>query len=139
MEFKNGLSDAYFVFTGEWNNDAPNGEGEKITVGGISDNGMRYDMVTRGTLIDGVWDGQVEEILTDNGDTFDLSFSAVKGIPTENKTEEFLSEGWWDERVEAGMYIYAFDYHPGTGNAWWSLIGEGGVVGIAGFNNRNNP
>lgn len=137
VEFQNKSGDCYFVFTGEWSNDAPNGEGEEITVGGVSGNGngMRYDTVTSGVLIDGLWDGNVNAILTDKqtGEEFDLSFSAAKGIPAENKTEKFISEGWWDERLVEGWYIYTFDHHPDTGNAWWSLNYEGGLVGITGF------
>lgn len=44
-----------------------------------------------GTLIDGLWDGQVNYIAPyyEVGEDFDVSFSAVNGIPTEDKTAEF--------------------------------------------------
>ncbi|MCM1122677.1 MAG: hypothetical protein NC416_08840, partial [Eubacterium sp.] len=76
---------SYYVFTGEWDQDAPNGEGIVTEVGFSSDSGTRYDKVDHGMLVNGLWDGQVNAILTDSesGEEYDLSFTAVKGIPTE--------------------------------------------------------
>ena len=125
------LDYGYSVFTGTWNNDAPNGEGTVILVGGHSyNNDTRYDTVASGTLIDGLWDGQVNYIATDSKGEFDLSFSAVNGVPTENKTEEFLSE-FPGVELEVGTYIYAFDSHSKT--TWWARIEEEKLIGIAGF------
>lgn len=130
------LETGYDVFTGAWDKDAPNGEGTEVRVGGMSSNGdMRYDKVMSGTLIDGLWDGQISVILTyaSNGEEFDLSFSAINGVPTEDKTEEYLSAIWWAERPEEGTYIFAYAYHPSTDIAWWSYADEGEVIGITGF------
>ena len=130
LEYSNG----YGVFTGAWDNDAPNGTGTAITVGGLSVDGRaRYDAVYSGTLIDGLWDGHISYILTDaRGEVFDLSFNAVNGVPTEDKTEEFLSMGLWHSQLEEGKYICAFDYH-GAGSYWLQAVGEGETFGIAGF------
>lgn len=131
------MDTGYYVFNGVWDKDAPNGEGTETRIGSISGNGtgMPFDEVTSGMLVDGLWDGQVNEILTDKQDReyFDLSFSAVKGMPTEDKTEEFISQGGWDERLGEGWYIYAFDYHPSTNSGWWSVTEVGVPVGIKGF------
>lgn len=127
--------EGYLVYTGAWDQDAPNGEGTETRVGGVSYNSnARYDMVSRGTLIDGLWDGEVNSILTQSssGEAFDLSFSAVKGIPTEDRTDEFLASPW-AEQLEEGTYIYAFDYHITTDWAWWNPVKEGSPVGIDGF------
>ncbi len=134
-EFLNS-GDGYYLFTGAWDNDAPNGEGTETIVGGMSSNGngWRFDVVASGMLIDGLWDGQVNVILTESqtGEEFDLSFSAVKGIPAEDKTEDFLSAVRWAERPEEGRYVYAFDYHPSTNIYWTSDANERTLVGIEG-------
>lgn len=133
-EFLNQTT-GYYVFTGAWDQDVPNGEGTETRVGGLSYNSdARYDMVSSGTLIDGLWDGEVNAVLTQssNGEKFDLSFSAVKGIPTEDRTEEFMASPWAEE-LEEGMYIFAFDYHPTTDWAWWNPAREGSPIGIDGF------
>lgn len=71
-----------------------------------------YESVAKGTLIDGLWDGHVEWSVTkrSNGETFDLSFSAVKGVPTDDKTEEYLDKVTWQVPGE-GWYYYAYDHH----------------------------
>ena len=135
-EFFNSSADGYTVFTGTWNQDAPNGEGNETVVGGLGyNNNARYDKVHTGTLIDGLWDGQVNVILTQssNGEKYDLSFSAVKGMPTEDKTEELRSKLWWVDALGEGQYVYAYDYHPSVDYAWWTLAAEGKPVGITGF------
>ncbi len=135
-EFINDNADGYSVFTGVWDQDAPNGEGTETQIGGLSYNGdLRYDQVTSGTLTDGLWDGQVNSVLTASatGEKFDLSFQAVKGVPTEDKTEEYLAEIPWGDRLEEGYYVCAFDYHPSVDSGWWTGCRKGGAVGIAGF------
>ena len=135
-EFLNERADEYWIFTGAWDQDAPNGEGTETVVGGVSYNSnSRYDKISTGMLSDGLWDGPVSGILTQssNGEKFDLSFSAVKGIPTEDKTEEMRSKLWWVDVPEEGQYYYAYDYHPNTDQVWWSFGKEGEVIGIPGF------
>ena len=135
-EFLN--SDAgYYLFTGIWDKDAPNGEGIEVIIDGIGEGSTsRYNFAANGMLVDGLWDGQVSAILTDEQteEKFDVSFSAVKGIPTENKSEECLSvTGWDDEWSKEGEYIMAFDYNPDTKHGWWYAAYEGKSVGITGF------
>ena len=134
-EFMESSIGGYTVFTGTWDKDAPNGEGTEIEVGEISGDGTAYyDLVASGTLIEGLWNGQVKVILTDsrNGAEFDLSFNAVNGVP-EDKTEEYLSEIWWAYEPEEGQYIYAFYYNSRVDYDWHSYLDEGGHLGIAGF------
>lgn len=130
------MAEGYYAFSGTWDNDAPNGAGTAIRVGGMSrGNGWRYDKVKSGTLKDGLWDGQVNVILTNssNNRDFDLSFNAVRGVPAEDKTEEFLAEGLYAEGSEDGQYIYAYDYQPDIMEWWWSSAKEGATTGTPGF------
>ena len=126
------LDTGYYVFTGAWDKDSPNGDGTVIIVS--MSEGECYDKVMNGTLIDGFWDGQINAILTDNesGEEFDLSFSAENGL-VEDKTEEVLSKFGWAERPEEGEYIFAFDYRPSINKAWGSYAVEGELLGIYGF------
>lgn len=121
-----------YIFSGVWDKDAPNGEGTAIKICSLSGDGMRYDDVKNGTLIDGLWDGQTSEIKTysSNGKDYDLSFNAIKGIPTEDKTEEYLKLPG-AQQLEEGKYVYAFDYQF---NGWSCNLAEEGVpLGIVGF------
>ena len=127
----------YYVFNGEWNDDAPNGEGI------VTEINVFCDYVRKsGTLIDGLWDGRVNVIegcvLENIYEEFDLSFIAVNGVP-DDRTEECMSEWGVTERPKEG-YIYAFDKHPSADNSSTSIVSladimfeEVNVVGIAGF------
>ena len=135
-EFLNIPDGGYYTFTGEWDTDAPNGEGVETIIGGMGDGeGGQYSKVSKGMLINGLWDGSVEAILTDEslGGDYDLSFTAQNGIPTEDRTEAYLSEVWWADDPGEGNYIYAYDYHSDVDFVWWSKIEEEGTVGIYGF------
>jgi len=52
------------------------------------------------------------------GDSFDLSFTTINGIPTENKTEAFLNDGGnlYFDAEEA--YVYAYEVKNNTWVAW---------------------
>lgn len=135
-KFINTDGGGYSVFTGAWSQDAPNGEGTLMVVGGAaSNNGQGYDYVWKGLLINGLWDGEVnfDLVQNSNNEKFNLSFSAEKGIPTMNKTEAYLTEVWWATRPEEGKYIFAYDYHPDTDTAWWWTCDDGEFIGIDGF------
>ncbi len=126
----------YYLFEGIWDKDAPNGEGTLTLMNGISITGSTpYDKVTKGLLVDGLWDGHVDAVLTDgqNDEKYDLSFDAVNGIPTEDRTNDFLSKVWFAEPVEEGYYVVAYDYHSNINWAWWNMAKEGGAAGIVGF------
>lgn len=135
-EFFNNSSGGYYFFKGEWDKDAPNGAGVVTRVNNLSStSGSRYSEMRSGNLVNGLWDGDVKCILTDlaQREDFDLSFSTENGVPTKDRTEEWLSEVWWEESPEEGKYIFAFDYHRNTDYGWWSYIGEGKTLGVAGF------
>lgn len=124
-----GMSDgSYSVFKGEWDKDAPNGTGVEADV--FSNDG--YSKVSSGTLKNGLWDGDVTVLMTDDGQEFDLSFRAENGIPTD-RTQEYLSEGWWAGALVEGSYIYAYDYDVKADIFCKLSIKEGMTVGIRGF------
>lgn len=134
-EFMNRDS-GYYIFTGEWDKDAPNGEGVVNIIGGMGNGGGgQYSAVGKGMLVNGLWDGFVEYILTEesSGGDFDLSFTAQNGRPTEDRTEEYLADWGWTDELEDGSYVFAYDYHQNTGDAWWWMIEEGNLVGTVGF------
>ena len=127
---------SYFVFTGHWENDAPNGEGtleRNITF--IDNIRPAYqDAICSGNLIDGLWDGPVIKKVFDNdfNYTFDLSFTAVRGAVQEDVTEEFKDLGF-QLYLKEGAKIYAFDLYPDGLRSLYSWIDEDGLAGIFGF------
>lgn len=134
-EFLNQGSGGYVFFTGAWDKDAPNGEGIETTVGGIpAFGGNSYNKIAKGMLADGLWNGEINVILTDHNlnEDFDLSFSAVNGVPTEDKTESFKAEMPF-ENISEDQYVFAYDYHREWDYCWWSLLGIGKKAGIYGF------
>lgn len=125
----------YYIFTGEWDKDAPNGEGVEYIINSINNDGYFFDVVAKGNLIDGLWDGVVEQILTDKsrGEDYDLSFRAENGIPTEDKTEEYLAEVPNSKYPAEGLYVVSYDYHPSTSYTWEMTATDGKTQGIVGF------
>ncbi len=127
---------SYFVFTGHWENDAPNGEGtleRNITF--IDNIRPAYqDAICSGNLVDGLWDGPVIKKVFDNdfNYTFDLSFTAVRGAVQEDVTEEFKDLGF-QLYLKEGAKIYAFDLYPDGLRSLYSWIDEDGLAGIFGF------
>ena len=127
---------SYFVFTGHWENDAPNGEGtleRNITF--IDNSRPAYqDAICSGNLVDGLWDGPVIKKVFDNdfNYTFDLSFTAVRGAVQEDVTEEFKDLGF-QLYLKEGAKIYAFDLYPDGLRSLYSWIDEDGLAGIFGF------
>lgn len=96
------------LFEGNWENDAPNGEGKEATYG---PNG---DVYVSGNLVNGLWEGEVSTYCDDwfEGTEYFMTWSASNGVPTEDKTSEYAS-------------LYAPVSHNTTANG-------GGVIG-AGF------
>lgn len=129
--FCNEIQGGYTVFTGEWKNDAPNGYGEEILAYNTFDNsGEPYTKETRGNYTDGLCDGEMECIITSNGINFDVSFTAENGVPTEDKTEEFLDTHPWKD-VPENTYVYAYD---DVGQEFaWSVIKQGGTLGTVSY------
>lgn len=137
--FKN-LSDyeGYRVFCGEWEQDAPNGYGEIKKSSHARNNAeVSLTMVEKGNLKNGLWDGYVEVQQYAMGTTFDLSFVAINGVPTEDKTEQFVSDTGLDPELLENEYIFAYGY--GYTNNWrgwaWSFVTKDGTLGVPGFEN----
>ena len=107
----------YYVFTGHWENDAPNGEGTLEQKGGtFANTGEGFQgKISSGNLIDGLWDGSVDEKLSSDGYTYDLSFTAVRGVPQEDVTEEFVNKHGSSYDLEEGEKIVALDEGPRGG------------------------
>ena len=124
----------YCIFTGHWENDAPNGEGTLEQRGGTFDNtGEGFQgQIYSGNLIDGLWDGSVDKKLSWDGYTYDLSFTAVHGVPQEDVTEEYENQRGYTPNLEEGEKIYAYDIDP-SGRAVYSWIDADKVSGTFGF------
>ena len=100
----------YRVFIGEWSKDTPNGTGKEIITNGIfSNSGGAFNKTTDGKLKNGLWDGQVKSIIRTSGVEFDLSYTAVEGVPTENRTSEFIENVSIQPNLKEGQWIYAYD------------------------------
>ena len=92
------------VFTGEWSNDAPNGHGEVIIYNyegeAIYNTDSELLTVTRGNLVNGLWDGTVEHWLSWEGTSYEVSFTCDEGRP-EDRTEEYLA--MWEEGYRGSL------------------------------------
>lgn len=137
-DFIKNDEDVYYLFTGIWKGDKPNGKGKGTDVS------EQYGIeLAEGTLTDGLWDGKVTHTIPDEyaDEDFELSFTAEKGIPTEDKTVEFLAETGM-ESMEDGWYVIAYDRH------YYEMFGqivyqdkytrmkEGETIGVVGFADR---
>ncbi len=121
----------YQLFTGEWKNDAPNGYGEEIlTYGTFGGSGNPYTAETRGNYTDGLCDGEMERIVTSHGINYDLLFKAENGVPTEDKTKEFLN-AVPEAEIEENSYVVAYDV---VGQYYvCESIGQGRTIGTIGY------
>lgn len=132
--FINEMGDTYQVFAGQWQNDAPNGPGKRIITNGVFGDGTgNYYETSEGNLKEGLWDGQVKCILQNNGAIFDLSYVAKEGIPTEDKTAEFVTKIFWGPSLGEETWIYAFDMQEDTGEYVFSYTSNDNRLGVAGF------
>ena len=152
-----------YIFTGKWQNDAPNGTGYVYF-------DTDYDSITvNGELVDGLWNGYTSykwNVYDTN--EYDLSFNAVNGIPDEvsdkegyyevsrNGTEyNFLinqdllmaiSKTAWDFDVvfvvdiDTDSYVFAFDIvYSGGLYKKNANIHYGETYGIVGFADTYRP
>lgn len=85
-----------YTFAGEWHNGEPNGIG---TAYSERENGVS---VYNGELVDGLWNGYVNRTWETYNGTFDLSFSAVNGIPDEVSEKE----GYYRISQNDGKYTF---------------------------------
>jgi len=112
--FETNDYDGYDYFTGEWRDDAPNGQGKLTKNYYLSDRENLYYMVVEGNYTDGLCDGYMNCILTDNenGD-FNLSYYAANGTPEDitDKVHKMDVLSWRDN------YIYAYEEN-GNSISW---------------------
>ena len=77
-----------------------------------SSNGVYQGYTRSGSLIDGLFDGPVTYQVFADGYTYDLSFTAVRGVAQEDVTEEFRNHGYRTDFLEEGEKIIAYDESP---------------------------
>lgn len=90
------------ITVGKWIDDLPNGKEERYI-----DDGM-VTWTLKGTMVDGLWNGWVEQQVNYEDRVYDLSFSANYGI-VEDRIEEFLDvcEGYIDRESERESILSA--------------------------------
>lgn len=134
--FPVGVGDTdYMLFEGVWSNDAPNGYGEYSII--RYDNSETY-VTARGNLVNGLWNGNVNYLYMYNWNnvTLDLSYTAVNGIPVQDKTAEFYTAMGYAIRDDIGDYkVYAYDIGPESYLSRAHLDQPGDAHGIIGFTN----
>lgn len=136
------------IFSGTWDNDAPNGQG---SITRISDESV---YVHSGNLVNGLWDGTGNIVITyPEGDSYNLAFTAENGV-AEDKTEEYRShfkylmeegdEYYYDLLPDEDRFIYAYtgesngmvvdgveQYYPGTDVYFYYRFGK--TLGVYGW------
>ena len=104
----------YYVFTGHWENNAPNGEGMlELSSSRFKNGNDVYGYTKSGSLIDGLFDGPVTNQEFAYGYTYDLSFTAVHGVAQEDVTEELENYLGYQIDLEEGEKVVAFDKGAG--------------------------
>ena len=121
--------DGYNVFWGDWKNDAPNGQGKEVKYCDMSQENYYY-ITESGNYANGFSDGEMNCILTEmNEGDFDLSYTAVLGIPDDITDVVHSKGGFIDENN-----IYAYDIHEFVGTSWnLHLTSEDDKLGVFGF------
>lgn len=122
--------DGYNFFSGEWKDDAPNEQGKLTKNYYLSDSENFYYMVIEGNYTDGLYDGYINCILTDNenGD-FNFSYYATNGTP-EDITDEIHKI---DILSRAESYIYAYEENGDLVSWSLHLNTSEDKVGVFGF------
>jgi hypothetical protein len=124
----------YTLYTGEWKQEAPNGQGELLnTYNTMSNTGEAYSDVMKGSFKDGLVDGDIKKTVYCDGITYEMSFDAVMGVPTEDKTEEFFENHFWEAMdIPEGKSIYAYD-DVGETYVYFYLNFDTGKLCVTGF------
>ena len=133
----------YYLFTGTWSNDAPNGNGtvERVYLDGS------WNETESGNFVNGLWNGRVSYIAYSSADdyNFDMPFTANNGLPVEDLTAEYVNfcyENGIDDPSSLSKYengekkICAYDILWYDGGGWRSYAlhyTSGGTVGVIGF------
>ena len=123
----------YCIFTGHWENDAPNGEGMlELSSSRFRDGGDVFQGYTMsGSLIDGLFDGPVTYQAFAHGYTYDLSFTAVRGVAQEDVTEEHEDYLGYQIDLEEGEKVVAFD--KGAGHVVAEVCDADDLYGAIGY------
>ncbi len=134
----------YYLFTGAWSNDAPNGNG---TVKKILLDGSQNDTES-GNLVNGLWNGRVSNISYDAefDYNFDCSYTANNGQVVEDLTEEFLNNVVYDYgfndsnlskhengELKVAAYDVLFNDDGDSVYCYWFSYDPNGTEGIVGF------
>lgn len=121
----------YSVFSGEWRDDAPNGEGTQFFQRYMGATGEGYQEIYSGNLVNGLFDGAITDRTIMNGITYDMPVNVTMGIP-EDKTAELTARlPYVAQAIPEGYYVYAYDNQ--NGNWYFSTIAEGDTLGVIGF------
>ena len=126
--FINSVGGGYESFNGQWQNDAPNGAGIiNINYGTLEGSENGYSGIYSGNLVNGLFDGAVDyKVYWDN--TYDLSFTAVNGVPQEDVTAKLLSGSGNTVNPGEGQTVFAFDHHGN--NYIWQSYTTGETLGV---------
>lgn len=129
------LSSGCAVFTGQWSQDAPNGQGVLINDYYIGNNDASLIETRRGNLVNGLWDGEVNIHVRDNEKECNMSFTAINGLPVEDMTEKYIAEtGDYELMNETNQGThYLIAYYRSYGFAQWRYAQFGKTMGIIGF------
>ena len=120
---------SYRYLSGEWKNDAPNGNCVLKVVGSVMNtSGDEYNETLAGNMKNGLWDGYISDKVYSNGTTFYLDFEAKDGLPVEFLTDEFNEKFGYDEE-----YVYAYDIDSNGYITWATLGYENDTLGWNGF------
>ena len=131
--FMEEINGGYCLFTGEWKNDAPNGYGEeKTSVDYFTNSGSAYSRFVCGNLTNGLWDGEISNTINAHGKVYNLSYAMNAGLPTEDKTQDFLNEGGYIYYDDENAYIYAYEVKP-SGSWVASNVTKGETLGTIGY------
>ena len=133
--FIGDTEDLYRYFKGTWSGDKPNGSGEEISRAVFTNTNDEYNETITGELVGGLWNGHVDAKITAGGHVYDVSYDAVNGKPTKDRTAEFDAQYPGSRYKYPTIYIYAFD---GYNTYWrwdyvWSNNTYGGKLGTIGF------
>lgn len=121
----------YSEFSGEWKDDAPNGEGTQMFQRYMGATGEGYQEIFSGNLVNGLFDGTMINTTVMSGITYDMSVNVTMGVP-EDKTDELAAQlPYVVQTIPEGYYAYAYDNQ--NGNWYFSTIAEGDTMGVIGF------
>ncbi len=130
---------SYKTFEGSWQQDHPNGYGEETWTLFNSESDFYQTVKHKGNIKDGLWDGEINVEADYNGLTVKmLPYISVEGVPTEDRTEAYISSKGLSARLVPG-YVYTYGHGDGEGSTgeiwdWRSVdIDYGYAMGVTGY------